>query len=211
MTISPSGLVESIFSFVCDANESGIDRIDSLEIFAPETDLMAKMIYIVQVDNHGFSVSAEVQPEGAGYVTGTGFYTAGDTATVTAVTADSCRFVSWMHDGSVVSTQAVYSFVVNEDVFLTANFDCTDVTIPSVDECMVLVYPNPVSHMVTIEGEQLEFIRIFSLFGEEIASYCLNGNDVASLDFSHFREGVYLLSIRAAEKIILKKLVKTSR
>ena len=40
-------LIPFIFEF--EANESGINRLDSLEIFAPETDIMSKMIYIAQV------------------------------------------------------------------------------------------------------------------------------------------------------------------
>lgn len=33
------------------SNKSGAYRLDSLEIFAPETDVMSKMIYIVQTDD----------------------------------------------------------------------------------------------------------------------------------------------------------------
>ena len=45
------GIDDGIFTFYCDTNESAIRRVDSLEIFAPETDIMTKMIYIVQVDD----------------------------------------------------------------------------------------------------------------------------------------------------------------
>ena len=45
------GIDDGYFTFTCDANTTGKNRIDSLEIFAPETDNMSKMIYIVQDDN----------------------------------------------------------------------------------------------------------------------------------------------------------------
>lgn len=44
------GVDNGFFTFVYDTNESGVQRLDSLEIFAPETDIMSKMIYIMQVD-----------------------------------------------------------------------------------------------------------------------------------------------------------------
>lgn len=44
------GIDNGSFSFEYDANEGGAYRLDSLEISAPETDVMSKMIYIVQED-----------------------------------------------------------------------------------------------------------------------------------------------------------------
>ena len=42
------GIDNGSFTFTCDANTTGKERVDSLEIFAPETDEMSKVIYIVQ-------------------------------------------------------------------------------------------------------------------------------------------------------------------
>jgi hypothetical protein len=42
------GIDNGCFTFTFDANNAGSNRIDSLEIFAPETDEMFKKIYIVQ-------------------------------------------------------------------------------------------------------------------------------------------------------------------
>ena len=52
------GVDEGSFTFTYDANESKIFRIDSLEIYAPETDEMTKMIYIVQEDEPDTDISA---------------------------------------------------------------------------------------------------------------------------------------------------------
>ena len=47
-----NGVVEGIdngyFTFTSEANTTDKERIDSLEIFAPETDIMSKIIYVVQ-------------------------------------------------------------------------------------------------------------------------------------------------------------------
>ena len=45
------GIDSGFFTFLCDSNENGVRRVDSLEIYAPETDEMVKTIYIVQVDS----------------------------------------------------------------------------------------------------------------------------------------------------------------
>ena len=42
------GIDDGHFTLRFDANTTGIDRVDSIEVFAPETDLMSKMVYIVQ-------------------------------------------------------------------------------------------------------------------------------------------------------------------
>lgn len=45
------GINKGRFTFEFDANPDRTYRVDSLEVFAPETDMMSKTIYIVQVDN----------------------------------------------------------------------------------------------------------------------------------------------------------------
>lgn len=45
------GIDDGVFTFFFDTNYSQERRIDSLEIFAPETDGMSRMIYIMQVDS----------------------------------------------------------------------------------------------------------------------------------------------------------------
>ena len=118
------GIDDGIFSFVYDANEDATLRVDSLEIFAPETDIMSKMIYIIQVDSTMYNVSAIVNPPGAGTISGTGFYAPNEVATLTAQPIDECQFISWELEGQVISTDLEYSFVVTEDIQLTANFTC---------------------------------------------------------------------------------------
>ena len=44
------GIDDGYFTFTVDANMSGMNRLDSIEIFAPETDAMSKIIYIAQVN-----------------------------------------------------------------------------------------------------------------------------------------------------------------
>lgn len=44
------GIGDGLFTFTCEANTTGKDRVDSLKIFAPETDEMSKVIVVVQTN-----------------------------------------------------------------------------------------------------------------------------------------------------------------
>ncbi len=75
-----------------------------------------------------YTVSASVNPTGAGTITGEGFsngsgvYTQGTTCTLTA-TADDCHtFENWTENDVEVSSDATYSFTVTGDRTLVANF-----------------------------------------------------------------------------------------
>ena len=70
-----------------------------------------------------FSVLAVVVPDGAGTVSGTGWYEQGETCSLTATpNSDNYVFVSWTENGEVVSTSAQYSFTVTGNRELEANF-----------------------------------------------------------------------------------------
>ena len=70
-----------------------------------------------------YSVSAVVNPEDAGTVTGAGDYVSGTDATLTATANEGYAFNNWTLDGEVVSTEPTYTFAVTGSVNLTANFN----------------------------------------------------------------------------------------
>lgn len=57
------GIDDGSFTFTFDANASGAYRVDSLEIFAPETDIMLKRIYIAQVDDNELKVEDAIKDD----------------------------------------------------------------------------------------------------------------------------------------------------
>lgn len=205
------GIDSGMFTFICEANESGIDRIDSVEIFAPETDIMAKTIYIMQVDNHGYSVTANVLPEGSGYVTGTGLYSQGDTVTLTAFAVDSCRFVSWVRNGEIVSNEQEYSFIINDNISFTANFECGEEAVQYDEMSPIVVYPNPAIQNVTITGDCLVSIKVFSLLGKEEIQKDTKGQNNVIINLSSLRNGIYIIEVKTLDDVIYKRLIKTGR
>ena len=73
--------------------------------------------------NSQVEISATVNPDGAGAVTGTGAYTLGTSATLVAEANEGFAFRDWSLNGEVVSTESTYTFVVTGATHLEANFD----------------------------------------------------------------------------------------
>ena len=73
-------------------------------------------------DNSSFVVVAMANPVEGGEVTGGDAYNGGSNCTLAATTFDGYTFLNWTENAEVVSTDAVYSFIVAEDRCLVANF-----------------------------------------------------------------------------------------
>ncbi|MEK6552844.1 MAG: InlB B-repeat-containing protein, partial [Bacteroidota bacterium] len=84
-----------------------------------------------------FTVTLSAAPAAGGIVTqsGTGTYSPGSSVTVTAAANSGYNFVSWTESGTVVSTGLSYSFIINSNRNLVANFTQAQYT--------VTLSPNP--------------------------------------------------------------------
>ena len=69
-----------------------------------------------------YTITATANPADGGTIAGAGEYEEGATATLTATANNGYNFVNWTENGAEVSTDATYSFVVNADRNLVANF-----------------------------------------------------------------------------------------
>jgi hypothetical protein len=70
----------------------------------------------------GYTIAATANPTEGGSITGAGTYNNGATCTLMATPATDYRFVNWTEGGNEVSTNASYSFAVNANRTLVANF-----------------------------------------------------------------------------------------
>ena len=68
------------------------------------------------------AITATLDPEEAGTVTGTGDYAIGATCTLTATANEGYQFKNWTLNGEVVSTEASYSFTVSGEAAYVAHF-----------------------------------------------------------------------------------------
>ena len=69
-----------------------------------------------------YSITASADPTEGGVVTGDGNYNYGETCTLTATANTGYTFVNWTKNGTQVSTNATYTFTVNESASYVAHF-----------------------------------------------------------------------------------------
>ena len=85
-----------------------------------------KVTYIgtVNITSGGtqYTVDVSANPTNGGTVTGGGTYNQGQSCTVSATPNSGFTFTNWTENGNVVSTQANYTFTVNNNRTLVANF-----------------------------------------------------------------------------------------
>ena len=81
-----------------------------------------------------YTVAVSASPSAGGTVSGGGTFAAGSSQTVTATANSGYSFVNWTENGSVVSTSASYTFTLNSNVTLVANF--TPVAIHDCGQCL---------------------------------------------------------------------------
>ena len=70
----------------------------------------------------GFRINATPNLAEGGTVSGSGTYLEGAECTLTATPSEGWRFVNWMENGEVVSTETTYTFTVTGGRILVANF-----------------------------------------------------------------------------------------
>ncbi len=78
--------------------------------------------YVLNFSNM-VNVTASVNPENAGSISGAGEYAINDIVTLTATANEGYQFVNWTEEGTVVSEETEYSFTVTESRNLVANFE----------------------------------------------------------------------------------------
>ena len=76
-----------------------------------------------------YTVSVSANPTTGGTATGGGTFNYGQSCTVTATAATGYTFANWTENGSVVSTNASYTFTVNANRTLVAHFTANTYTI----------------------------------------------------------------------------------
>ncbi len=77
---------------------------------------------IQQTSGCSYQINASANPSNGGTVQGAGIYNQGQSCTLVASSNTGFSFVNWTENGTQVSTNPTYSFIVNDDRTLTANF-----------------------------------------------------------------------------------------
>ena len=97
-----------------------------------------------QAQPQNFNITVSANPSNGGSVAGGGTYQQGQSCTVTATANTGYAFANWTENGNVVSSQANYTFTVNGNRTLVANFTQQQFTITAIAE--------PGDHAGSVEG-----------------------------------------------------------
>lgn len=89
----------------------------------------ASFVAHFQQSTNNYTVNVLANPNGGGTVTGGGTYQQGQSCTVAATASNGYEFVNWTESGNTVSSQASYTFTVNSNRILVANFSTQSFTI----------------------------------------------------------------------------------
>ena len=70
-----------------------------------------------------YTITATANPTNGGTITGAGTYSQGTTVTMTATANEGYNFINWTENGTVVSTEPTYTFVITANRNLVADFE----------------------------------------------------------------------------------------
>jgi uncharacterized repeat protein (TIGR02543 family) len=125
-------------------------------------------------------------------------FPAGSTVTLEAVPYTGYTFVSWTENGSVVSTNAVYTFTINSNRVIYANFSNSTFAIEENVENDLTIYSENL--LVTVRCEDGANVAIYDINGRMIASEKLNGDESI---FEMPSPGLYIVRVGAQVRKIV--------
>ncbi|MGM0613237.1 MAG: PQQ-binding-like beta-propeller repeat protein [Bacteroidota bacterium] len=154
-----------------------------------------------------FEVTLSANPAEGGTVAGGGTFADGSAITVTATPGTDYEFVNWTEGGSQISEQATYSFAVDSERALTANFQTnTNVNSPTAED--LKIYPNPAKKLIKIESDHaIRSIRLMDISGQTIRIMQYPENSSLTIDVSQFTKGLYILEIATPNKVKQTRLI----
>lgn len=115
-----------------------------------------------------YVVSVSTAPAIGGTIIGGGTYTLGTTATITAIPNNGYTFMNWTENGNNVSIQNPYTFTVNQDRNLIANFELLS-DIEDINQFFT-VYPNPTLGNVTLRADFDFSVKVVTINGKIVAT-----------------------------------------
>ena len=156
--------------------------------------------------NYTYNINATPNPEEGGAIYGAGEYRIGDDCTLTAMANEFYVFESWTENDEIVSTDAQYTFIVDGERNLVANFKNCESIDENLDD-MFKVYPNPANDIIVIESSgRIYKFEVYNTSGQlvELISDCI---DKKEINVSSLSKGVYIIRCVIDGKALMRKLI----
>ena len=151
-------------------------------------------------------VTASVDPEEGGTVTGTGTYAYGSTVTLTVNLSSDYELINWTENGQEFSTEETITFVVEGN----RNFVAHVRHIDGIDEqgISINVFPNPAKFKMTVEtSEPVDLFEIYTIDGMLVYTE-KNCSDRIEVDVTHFVAGTYMIRMTTNSTVAIRRFVK---
>jgi hypothetical protein len=153
-------------------------------------------------------VNAEVYPDQAGEVSGDiGYHIYGDTVTLCAHAYENYYFEHWIVNDTLFVDDTCYTFVVYGEDHIVAVFYYDDAVSESLSSTITL-YPNPARDAVRIEGEDINRVRVFNVYGQLMGMIETRKQSSIRLDVGDYPSGTYILMLDTDKGSAVKRFVK---
>ncbi len=139
-----------------------------------------------------FDIVATVNPSDAGQVTGQGSYKYGEEVTLIAKPNSGYKFDNWTENGSIVSQDTAYTFTVEGDRQLVANFSTISSIVHGGKDVNIMLYPNPCRDVLNIRSQAtISHYKIFNLQGRIMTQDKIS----TQISVSGLDNGIYILRL----------------
>lgn len=144
-----------------------------------------------------FTITAVANPTNGGTVLGAGNYLGGISATLYAIPNGGWQFLNWMENGTIVSTSTPYSFIVNSNRSLVANFVPATGVADLVEEAGFVLFPNPNDGTFALQFPNADrrTVQIYDAVGRRIRDLGEVVSDRAMFELQLVSEGTYFVVV----------------
>ena len=182
-----------------------------------EVELTTDNIYIFTVEGNrnlvanfsplSYTINATVNPVDGGEVIGAGTFAYGTQVSLKVVPEENYVFLNWTENGTIVSEEEEYVFVVTGDRTLVANVQSTE-GVGENTKAGFDIYPNPVNDKLNIEAtEAINNVEIFNIAGTMVYSQ-KNCGGLLEIETSNLPAGTYVIRLTTQSTIEVRRFVK---
>ena len=199
MQFTPSTIDPNSSYFVWHAISNDFDGDGDIDLLSSSTRFPFALWDNLSNNTVEYNISANVNPNNSGNVSGVGNYTYGQSVNLTATAQQGYYFINWTENGHPVSALANYSFTATSNRILTANFTSSS-QIELVKKEEFLLMPNPTNKILNIENPnnyKIKQAKIYNLQGQQILKF---NDNFEHLDVSNLPKGMYILELQTEEK-----------
>ena len=188
---------------------TNLKGFDFTKIWITDKSPLQNNAYPLLANSPVYQLEIRSLPYGAGVVGGSGYFKSGEIATVNALPGSSFVFKGWKTGTEIISTELLLNYPVTGNTVLFAVFEnkstgTRENLIKSPVEC--LVYPNPVSHFLSIEltgGVNITSTAIYSIDGKKWLETREQIIDVRRLE-----SGIYIVKCQSGNESFFTKFIR---